>query len=88
MNPGHGFAGSPKTLTQIIMNGGNMKTATLAALIFTALDFLNVVLRGGIGFLHGETTCSVFNICSYAVTVLFFASLFYFLLTFYKGQKS
>ncbi len=65
-----------------------MKTATLAALIFTALDLLNVAYRGGVGFLRGETTYTAFNICSYAVTVLFFASLSYLLLTFYKSQKS
>ncbi len=65
-----------------------MKTATLAALIFTALDLLTTVARDALTLLHGQEPRTAMLIGSYAVSILFFAGLFYFLLVFYKSQKA
>ena len=62
-----------------------MKTASLVVLIFAALDILNTALRGGLGLRAVHTAP---YIASYAISLLFIASLFYFFLVFYKSQKS
>jgi len=65
-----------------------MKTATLIALICTALDLLCLVIHWGCKLLHIRLYYLTHGIGLETVFTLFLASLFYYFLVLYKSQKS